>query len=115
MLILKVIGSYFKSKNAIKRFKNDLKKSKNNNFVLDSNNYFKEGYSYKSELNDYSISVKLMKKEIDKVESQREINRRKLREKIRNMRGVRSSHVHQQAREMKKNIPKCFKILYGFK
>lgn len=98
--------SYFKSKNAIKRFKNDLKKSKNNNFQLNSNNYLKKGYSYKSELNDYSISVKLIENDTKKHTNQREINRKKLREKIRNMRGVRSSHVHKQAKEMKKNIPK---------
>ena len=38
--------------------------------------------------------------------NKRNENRRKLREKLRTMRGVRSSHIHHQAKEMKKNIPK---------
>lgn len=96
----------FKSKNAIKRFKNDLKKSKNKDFKLEFESYFKEGFGYTSELNDYSISVKIVKTKLNEELSQRELNRKRLREKIRNMRGVRSSHVHQQAKEMKKNIPK---------
>jgi len=96
----------FKSKNAIKRFKNDLKKSKNKDFKLEFESYFKEGFGYTSELNDYSISVKIVKTKLDEELSQRELNRKRLREKIRNMRGVRSSNVYQQAKEMKKNIPK---------
>ena len=98
--------TFFKSKNAIKRFKNDIKKSKDNNFVLQFDKYFKEGIGYISELNDYSISVRIVNLKSETKQNQRNENRRKLREKLRTMRGVRSSHIHHQAKEMKKNIPK---------
>lgn len=98
--------TFFKSKNAIKRFKTDIKKSKDNNFVLQFDKYFKEGIGYISELNDYSISVRIVNLKSETKQNQRNENRRKLREKLRTMRGVRSSHIHHQAKEMKKNIPK---------
>jgi hypothetical protein len=98
--------TFFKSKNAIKRFKSDIKKSKDNNFNLDANKYFKEGISYTSELNDYSISIKIINKSNKNKLNNKNENRRKLREKLRTMRGIRSSHVHHQAKNMKKKIPK---------
>lgn len=96
----------FKSKNAIKRFKNDLKKSKNKDFKLEFNNYFKDGFGYTSELNDYSISVKIVQTKLDEKINKKEMNRKRLREKIRNMRGIRSSQGHKQVKELKKNIPR---------
>ena len=92
----------FKSKTAIKRFKNKLKDT-NGSLNLDNKSFFVDGYTYKINRDENKLLIEI-------IETKNEINnnnenRKKLKEKLRNLRRNRNGEYMREALEMKKNIP----------
>ena len=103
--------SKFKSKSAIKRLKIFLKKNvENNDYNLEDNSFLVDGYKFKikKEENNFNVDI-LLDNKSKKLDND---NRKKLKEKLRSMRELRSGKTIRYAKELKeknsKNVLKSF-------
>jgi len=102
----------FKSKTAIKRFKRDLKNLDTLEEKLQVNKYFSNGYDYTVNKNENTFNVKIIKLEDVKKNNERNEKRKRLREKIKEMK-MRRVGISSIKRNVPRELYKCYKDAYN--